>query len=365
MDTFVIKPKTTFFILSLVLILLFPFTLFAWMEPAFDIDISRLSKKIAVASGSKYHTNLIIIQTEKGLVLIDTGISPEYAEDLRYQIKNEFKEDHYLYVINTHHHWDHVQGNQVFKDATIIAHRNCTKRMNEALEQRKDFKPMNSLDEDSEEEEYSPIRRATPENRDTTAPPPPPINQTDAAIPPPPPLYILYDDSFILTPPTLAVDDKMEFHLEDITIQIYYYGKAHTDNDLLVFIPEEKLLAVGDLFFKNSLPKFFEEKNPDIENWINLLHQLLDNNEIEYVVSGHNELMTQKDLFSLLEYIEKMWIDVRRDTINGISLPDIQGKFALKNKFPHLQTWDIRDNNNISVHQKNVEKIYNIAMNLK
>jgi len=63
-----------------------------------------------------------VITTGQGLVLIDTGLSPTLAEWTKKKIRQELGRDDVLYVINTHSHFDHTDGNQVYAGAEIIGH---------------------------------------------------------------------------------------------------------------------------------------------------------------------------------------------------------------------------------------------------
>jgi len=53
--------------------------------------------------------------------LIDAGKSPTLTQKYRQIIEREFGRNDFKYVINTHYHFDHTSGNQVFPEAQIIA----------------------------------------------------------------------------------------------------------------------------------------------------------------------------------------------------------------------------------------------------
>lgn len=72
------------------------------------------------ASNGGNIVNVAFIVTEAGVVLIDTGISKRYGEALRAAI-GRVTERPIALVINTHHHPDHVFGNQAFSDVPIAS----------------------------------------------------------------------------------------------------------------------------------------------------------------------------------------------------------------------------------------------------
>ena len=77
---------------------------------------------LVVKTGKATYDKVIAIASKKGLVVIDTGIAPSLARKYRKIIEREFDRSDFLYVINTHYHYDHSNGNQVFADAEIIGH---------------------------------------------------------------------------------------------------------------------------------------------------------------------------------------------------------------------------------------------------
>ena len=85
-------------------------------------------------------------------------------------------------------------------------------------------------------------------------------------------------------------------------IQLSFHGRAHSNSDILLYLPEEKVLFVGDLAVNKTIPAF-----PDghITAWVSVLEQVekVDTNTI---VPGHGPVGTRvefneaKDLLSLL-----------------------------------------------------------------
>jgi glyoxylase-like metal-dependent hydrolase (beta-lactamase superfamily II) len=51
-----------------------------------------------------------------------------------------------------------------------------------------------------------------------------------------------------------AFGDRTEFTVGKTRFQLYHFGKAHTDGDVIVVLPDIKLALVGDLFMENTVP---------------------------------------------------------------------------------------------------------------
>ncbi len=300
-----------------------------------NIEVEQISDRVIVVSGSQFSTNQVAIYSEKGIILIDTGISPEYAAAVKDSICSYFGTREFAYIINTHHHWDHVQGNQVFKDKDIIAHMNCASGMKSQgparNSHRMDIMPgKRELDPDS--------------------------------IPPPPPSHILIDGNkgYHLTLPSITFNDQLKIRTGDVTINLIYYGECHTDNDIIVYIPEVKVLAVGDLFFKNSLPQIGNRKKLDTNRWLETLAWILrEDNLVDFVIPGHNKMLTRNELLEYYTYLKDLSEGIKNEVSGGKSLEDITREYSLKNRFPDLLNKDMVSNDGSSLHNGNIEKLYN------
>ena len=56
------------------------------------------------------------------------------------------------------------------------------------------------------------------------------------------------------TPPTIAFADRMTLDMGDVNLQMIYFGKGgHSGSDIIILVPEEKLVVTGDLFLADSL----------------------------------------------------------------------------------------------------------------
>ncbi len=298
--------KNKFFIKGLVVIsLLCVLLLMIWNLFATDksniisdnidkyLKVNKLNDKAIIVSLG--YDAVTAIKTQKGIVVIDAGISNSLTAKYRKVIEREFKRDDFAYLINTHSHPDHVGGNQVFSDVKIAGHENCISEMSEywrnmngikvklkniAAEYEIKLKTFNHEWEDSLEIIFQKVR----------------YNST----------YVDLLNSRIVTVPTLVFKDTLNLSTGDITFNLIYFGKAHSGSDIIVHIPELKILMTGDLFFPGGRPSIKDVNKKDLKRWL-IVKEWINNrwDEIDRVIGGHGQIMTRDDLKSFIVQIFK------------------------------------------------------------
>ena len=228
------------------------------------------------------------INTNEGIVVIDAGISTKLSSKYRKIIEKEFQSKNFKYLINTHYHPDHYGGNSVFEEAEIIGYKSG---INEILKQWKDTtKVINSISKVVKEYELQLqaselgtvewIESYTQKMRYTNA------------------LKDAQNNSRILQP-TLTFEDSLHIDIGEIKFEMIYFGKCHSNSDILIFIPELKILFTGDLVFKYGRPSIINSKLEDKDKWIRAvkwIEKRIPN--IETIISGHGEILTVEDIKS-------------------------------------------------------------------
>ena len=256
------------------------------------IKIERLSDRVVVIkTGVNYFDAVTAVATQKGIVVIDAGFSPTLTKKYRTIIEKEFWRDDFAYVINTHSHWDHTNGNKIFPEAAVVGHQDCRGEM------IKDYSDkavrLNSLRSNLQQ---------LKESVQTTG-----INSEDGQ-------QLDYRKSLVSLAladleadyawryPTTTFQDSFSLDMGDRTFQLIYFGKAHSETDVLVYIPEEKLLMAGDLFNKGgggNLSKLNhgDIKKADLDRWHEALNFLSGPQiEIDRIRDGHAAMLTKADL---------------------------------------------------------------------
>ena len=192
----------------------------------------------ATASGTMtVGANSPIIVTDTEAIVIDSEITPAAARALVADLK-AVTDKPVRYVIDSHYHYDHAFGNQVFgPDAQIIGHENTRKRLlgNTMAE----YTYLNSV-------EPVPARVAALRERIATEADPQQKalleRQVANAL-----AYLEQVKEIRVTPPGVTLDRKMTLFRGGREIQILFLGRGHTDTDVVVFLPKERIVCTGDL----------------------------------------------------------------------------------------------------------------------
>ncbi|HSQ34798.1 MAG TPA: MBL fold metallo-hydrolase, partial [Candidatus Binatia bacterium] len=109
----------------LFLALLFLNALLVRCASADPVRVERLSERVLMLTEDSSMENIVVaVAAKKGIVVIDSTGSPATAAIFRQAIEKEFARNDFKYIINTHSHWDHAWGNQVFPEAMVIGHEN-------------------------------------------------------------------------------------------------------------------------------------------------------------------------------------------------------------------------------------------------
>lgn len=235
------------------------------------------------------------INTTNGIVVVDAGISETLTAKYRSRIENRFKQNVFLYLINTHGHYDHTGGNKVFSDAGIIGHQNCAKEMEKQWKNPK--KTLDGLKKTVDE--YTARLKAEPlhgmewENLFAQK-----MRYQHA--------YIDATGSIPLTKPDIIVQTHREIPAGEFTLDIMYFGRAHSESDLLIFIPELKILFTGDLFGPYGKPFFEISGKENAGEWKDAIAWLKQKTEqTEIIAAGHGLVMKREDLRAFTDALEQ------------------------------------------------------------
>lgn len=313
------------------------------------LKINRISENIIIYTEDSMTNNIAVINSQQGLVIIDTSGCPTTAKAVRTLAEKEFGKKHFAYVINTHHHWDHAWGNQAFPEALIVGYQGCkagieadkvrlpeivASRRNRSVKLRMELE---ELEYGSEEynKKAAQVKIAEREVKD-------------------------YTSGFQLLAPQISFNDKMEIDLGDLTLQLFYFGRAHSGNDIFILIPEEKVLFTGDVFLdQNWLPLFCGMRTLDIDKWIQVLATLLDGKiEIETVVPGHKALWDKNKLDLWRTYIVDLRKAVQEAKASNTPFDAFLESYPLGEKYLYLEREGHSQERIKKFHNENIKSFW-------
>lgn len=285
-----------------------------------EITEHRLNENVMVLEGAG--GNITVVATEEGLVITDTFTNPAAARKARALIE-KFSDKPVRYVINTHFHSDHCFGNQVFADATIIGCKDYVKRIHtrygEDIHTEIEAQ-INEVEKQLQAPELNPEDKARLENLLKE------IRQEREEF-----------ADFVLTPPDISLDGGAKLYIGGKTFNITHFGTAHTDTDLVIHVPEEQLLIVGDLFWDNRIP-YIDPIESDPLNWMDLLEKLQEKlTEVKYVVPGHGKIRGVEALREQQQFLHDLWHAVQEARESGISLEEAKESLRLERYKDYLR----------------------------
>lgn len=203
--------------------------------------------------------NITVFTSNDGLLLVDSKLTNEF--DKAVQLLRTVTDKPIRYLVNTHFHADHTGGNTGFAGlgAQIIATSNTRARLSKTQE--------TGL-------------------------------------------------------PVITFDDHMDIYFGGKTLRLYYYGGGHTDGDLVIYIPEEKVVMTGDLFagWGPSIRLIDYNGGGSLAQWPATLDKVMAL-DFDAVIPGHSGVTDRAHV--------KAYIDENRRMLDLIRMLKAAGKDAM------------------------------------
>ena len=202
------------------------------------------------------------------------------------------------YIINTHGHWDHFWGNQVFEGATIMGHKDMLKDCTGDEKKVPVFKFLHGSK--GVQNLLGGImsmvfKKNLPAGKKAKF------------------IVRVGDHDFDLTgvtpkQPDTLFENNSVLDLDGTEVHLIHLGAIHSSSDTIVWIPSEKVLFAGDIFADCSLPMSIEGG----KKWIEELDYILDELQPEIIVPGHGEVYDRARAESQREYFKSLVEQVDR-----------------------------------------------------
>lgn len=219
-------------------------------------DFSKVQIKITKVAGNVYLLqgaggNIAASVGDDGILLVDTEYAP-LGEKILAALDSVAPGKKVRYVINTHYHGDHTNGNVFFgsRGAVIIAQENLRKRLAEGSE------------------------GGTGGAMKMQSPP-----QPAAAL------------------PVITYQNEMSIYFNGEQIRIMHFPAAHTDGDSVVYFTKSNVVHMGDIFVRYGLPFSDIRAGGSIQGMIAACDKVAETLPAEVkVIPGHGELATMDDV---------------------------------------------------------------------
>jgi cyclase len=180
--------------------------------PTWESGVKQLAPDIYAyiqAKGTWFWSNAGFIVGKDCVVVVDSlatvGLTQRFKDEIR-----KITDKPILYLINTHHHGDHTWGNHVFAGATIISHDRCRHEVTEA-----GIMDPNLLNAILPEFDFRGIA---------------------------------------VTPAHITFDKQFTLHVGGPEVRLLHFGPGHTIGDIVVYLPDERIIFAGDFIFLYSTP---------------------------------------------------------------------------------------------------------------
>jgi glyoxylase-like metal-dependent hydrolase (beta-lactamase superfamily II) len=282
-------------------------------DPESPFRVQRLTDRVLVfTERSPWESNHVVIVGAEGLVLVDPGHTELMGRLIRRAVREELGRDRFAYVIDTHGHWGHTWGNAAFPEAVVVGHERAIEAMEaDALNRERQARffrgqleevegRLAELEAESEEAGVARLRR---DHFDLIA-------------------RGLSATGFTVEPPRLTFSERLRLDLGDLGLEMHYLGRGHSDSDIVVLIPEEKVLLLGCFFLEQGpLPVFGTQTTLDPARWLEVLDGLLEDPQaIEHVVLGQHSIWSRERLVAMRDYIGLLWSEAQELDERGVDL---------------------------------------------
>ncbi len=232
--------------------------------------------------------NLLVFITSEGLLMVDDQW--EIVADLISEKISQFSDKPLKYIINTHHHDDHIDGNKAFgkQNVKIIAHQFVRNTLQSLT---------NVYTAGEVLESY--------------------------------PTYAL---------PSTVFKNEMTLFFDDEPIVLKHFGNGHTGGDIIIHFKKSNIIHAGDSFVTYGYPFVDLNNGGSFEGFIRTLDGIIsmaDENTI--IIPGHGPFCSVDDVKVLRNIIQEHFTMTKKGLEMGWSVATIANKIESE-----LKPWDIK-----------------------
>lgn len=240
-----------------------------------SFQVKSLTDNISMLQGKG--GNIGILTGKQGVLMIDDDFQ-DMSPALQKTLQQFGGQEKLTYIINTHWHGDHTQGNMHFgHHAQIIAHDNVRKRLLTSQE-IKLFK--------MKSEPY--------------------------------PEHAL---------PSITYQQAMTLHINGEEVHLIHLPSGHTDGDSVVFFKKSNVVHMGDHFFNGFFPFVDVDSGGDVMGMAkNIDHILTLIDDETVLIPGHGPVSDKAELKQFRAMLEGTYLEVEAMHKQGLTLEQMQSK---------------------------------------
>ena len=260
---------------------------FDYEAPAFEFEEVLPGIYHARGTGSlSVGSNGAVIVNEDDVLVVDSHISAAAATALLRDIEASITDKPVRYVVNTHYHFDHAHGNQIYpSDVQVIGHEVTREMLRNGQSVGRSYELfVGSLPDQIAAAEAS--LESAPEGQRAQL-------ETRLAY-----LrnYLAGQEGLQPTGPNTTLSERMTLFRGDREIQLLFFGRGHTGGDVVVYLPRERAVVTGDLMVP-GLPYMGDGY---LDEWIETLEQVKEL-EFDWVLPGHGVPFQEKERIGYLQ----------------------------------------------------------------
>jgi cyclase len=253
-----------------------PFPTIQGKESRFE----KIAEGVYFATGAGGGSSPVIVGDREALV-IDTKTTPAAARAFLEDVRLVTNGKPVRYAVNSHYHYDHANGNQVFRAAGIdvVAHEFVKYAIdNYDILHREPYMTSQVV---NGTRRIDTARKSLAEEQDPQKKPA--LESALAAA------LKNWDDLQEIKPtsPNVTYTDKKVIDLGGREVQLLFLGRGHTNGDTVVYLPKERIVCTGDLM--ETGPAYMGDAQFD--EWIATL-EVLKNMDYAIVLPGHGAPFT-------------------------------------------------------------------------
>ena len=267
-----------------------------------------------------FNSNSMVIVNDADVVVVDSHITPATGRELIADI-GRITDKPISVVVNTHFHYDHAHGNQAFESAKIIGHEFTRMKMagtplaeptfaghvgriSAGIEglQRQIAEAASGEEGASEDAAGGDVAGGEDDAAGGDAEQKQVLEAQLAALQ----AHMATVEETTPRAPDVTLNERITLYRGDREIQLIFCGRAHTGGDIVVYLPNERLVFTGDMMLNG--PSWLGDGH--VDEWPATLENLkaLD---FELILPGHGPAFSDRGRIDLVQdYYRALWADV-------------------------------------------------------